>query len=246
MANPPQLLLIDDEQTIGVIAGHLSRRANHQLTHCRDAPEAWDWLHQAIELPDLVLLDVKLPGTSGLELHQRLMEKERFRNLRVALLSQSTLPEVLAQALRQRIDFYVAKDLLSDPGAWTERIQDVLGTPREISPPSEADSMDREDLLARIEQIVARTELRSLGAEVIGALRARAREQALDDQTAHHVKIQAWTDSEWLPLPTSPESAQFRQSLFPRIRAFLCHQLKCLLGTKQSAPLLTILNSPRQ
>ncbi|MDF3932818.1 response regulator transcription factor [Pseudomonas citronellolis] len=74
-ASQPRLLTIEDDPTLGAhLHSHLSQRG-FAVTWCRDGREG---LGQALnEAYDLVLLDVMLPGCSGLEALRQLRREQR-------------------------------------------------------------------------------------------------------------------------------------------------------------------------
>ncbi|MFF8511835.1 response regulator transcription factor [Streptomyces sp. NPDC015492] len=67
---PARVLVVDDDPTVAeVVTGYL-RRAGHDVHHAADGPTA---LEAALRLdPDLVVLDLMLPGIDGLEVCRRL------------------------------------------------------------------------------------------------------------------------------------------------------------------------------
>ncbi|MFF0277042.1 response regulator transcription factor [Streptomyces sp. NPDC004330] len=67
---PARVLVVDDDPTVAeVVTGYL-RRAGHDVHHAADGPTA---LEAARRLdPDLVVLDLMLPGIDGLEVCRRL------------------------------------------------------------------------------------------------------------------------------------------------------------------------------
>jgi two-component system cell cycle response regulator DivK len=72
-----------------------------------DAPAALRAVAEAP--PDLVLLDVRLPGESGLALCRRLRADPRCRSTRIVALSALPGPELAAQAAAAGCDAFVAK-----------------------------------------------------------------------------------------------------------------------------------------
>jgi len=82
---------------------------------------------QALEVldhhrPDLVLLDIQLPGMDGLAL-LRLLKKDRARaDIPVVALSAHALQEDIRQALDSGCLEYVTKPLVEDPLAFAERM----------------------------------------------------------------------------------------------------------------------------
>jgi CheY-like chemotaxis protein len=76
MTPPLRLLLVDDAPEIARVVQHLARRAGQDLVCRADVPSAWEYLH-AVDTPrpDLVLLDVNLPGASGIDLFRRMQSE---------------------------------------------------------------------------------------------------------------------------------------------------------------------------
>ena len=71
----PYVLVVDDEPTIGEIMARYLQRAGFQTGVALDGPEAVAM--SAKHSPDLVILDIMLPGFDGLEVMRRLHEDER-------------------------------------------------------------------------------------------------------------------------------------------------------------------------
>ncbi|MGW5348157.1 response regulator [Streptomyces sp. HUAS TT3] len=73
MSTPPppaRILVVDDDPTVAeVVTGYL-HRAGHAVEHAADGPAAL--ARVARERPDLVVLDLMLPGIDGLEVCRRL------------------------------------------------------------------------------------------------------------------------------------------------------------------------------
>src|SRR5260221_465897 len=119
------LLLVDDDPDLAVIVSLLGKRAGHRVTCCADVPSAWARLGEG--LPDLVLLDVNLPGESGLELCRRARnagpERAGLAEIRIALFVQPALTGDVAAGLEAGADFLISKDLVSRPEEWQQRVR---------------------------------------------------------------------------------------------------------------------------
>jgi len=59
------ILIVDDEESICWALRRLFSESGHRVTVASSAEEAFD--HFAIEVPQLVMLDIRLPGMDGLE-----------------------------------------------------------------------------------------------------------------------------------------------------------------------------------
>ena len=122
--NSPRLLLVDDDPDMGIVVRILARKSGHLLTHCLDARSAWSSLDA--ERPDLILLDVNLPGTSGLEFLARLRASSSHSTHAVALFVQPALTQDIAAGWEAGADYHVSKDLVTRPDAWKERLEEIV------------------------------------------------------------------------------------------------------------------------
>jgi two-component system cell cycle sensor histidine kinase/response regulator CckA len=73
--SPRRVLLIEDEPLVAQTVMAILRRGGHEVCHLDDGTAAWK--HLAEKAPDyqLLVVDVNLPGLSGLELVKRLRER---------------------------------------------------------------------------------------------------------------------------------------------------------------------------
>jgi CheY-like chemotaxis protein len=139
------LLLVDDDTHLGQIVGILCRRGGHQLTHVQDNTEAWETLQRArpridgegsegtgdtgkskSHTIDLILLDVNLPGESGIALCRRIRAEPALARLPVALFTHPDLVEDIAAGWEAGADFVVPKDLVTRHADWQQRLQEIL------------------------------------------------------------------------------------------------------------------------
>jgi DNA-binding response OmpR family regulator len=69
-AGPPTILVVDDDPTFLHLAGGLLERDGHVVVAVTDAESALAAVDR--DAPDLIVLDIEMPGMSGLELLSRL------------------------------------------------------------------------------------------------------------------------------------------------------------------------------
>jgi DNA-binding NarL/FixJ family response regulator len=81
-------------------------------------------------LPDLILLDISMPGANGIEITKQL--KMLFPNLIVLILSMHIESQVAAKALKAGANGYITKD--SNPEKLLEAIRKVVSTGRYLDP----------------------------------------------------------------------------------------------------------------
>jgi CheY-like chemotaxis protein len=103
------ILIVEDNPANLMLAGAVLRRAGHRITEARSAEEAVERLRVAI--PDLVLMDVQLPGQDGLELTRRLKQEPTTENVIVIALTAHAMKEDRDRVLAAGCDGYIAKPI---------------------------------------------------------------------------------------------------------------------------------------
>jgi two-component system phosphate regulon response regulator PhoB len=108
---PPSLqkriLIVDDEPAIRDMVAFALRKGEFEPVHAGDAREAQSAI--ADKLPDLILLDWMLPGTSGLELARRWRREELTRDVPIIMLTARGEENDRVSGLESGIDDYVVK-----------------------------------------------------------------------------------------------------------------------------------------
>jgi CheY-like chemotaxis protein len=205
----PALLLVDDEPVMAVIVGRFCRGAGWSLAACPDAASAWDRLGAG--RPDLVLLDLNLPGEGGAQLCRRLRADPRGAGLAVALFSQPGLPEVAA-GLEAGADFLVSKELVGRPNQWQARVAEILAATRGRAPSAPlpwagggTSPVPTPGWLDGLSRALRHPSLRPLGPDVLRWLVGRAA-LALPPPTAALVEARLLSTGGAAP-PLGPEAA---------------------------------------
>lgn len=119
--NPADIRLVEE----GVAAADVEvdlrvlnngRRAANQLrTIDADSPE---------EHPDLILLDLNLPGTSGFELLETVRNESAFQHVPVVIISSSENPDDISRSYELSANAYVTKP--SDPDEYITMINRTI------------------------------------------------------------------------------------------------------------------------
>jgi two-component system response regulator ResD len=122
------VLVVDDEPTIGEVVARYLERAGYRTRIASDGPRALALSAQSP--PDLVVLDIMLPGIDGLEVMRRLREQDGAPAARVILLTALGRETERIVGLRRGADDYVVKPF--SPGELVARVEAVLR--RERSP----------------------------------------------------------------------------------------------------------------
>ena len=114
----PIVLVEDDPDDAELTLRALARaRIGNPLLHLRDGVEAIDWLlgrgahagRDLAEVPALILLDLKLPRASGLEVLAAMRQDPRLSCYPVVVLTSSGEEEDLQGAYREGANSYIRK-----------------------------------------------------------------------------------------------------------------------------------------
>ena len=81
-------------------------QAGFEVSVASNVEEAWDWL-QRNSLPNLIVLDIVMPGKSGLELCRMIQENEKMKHIPIVFCSSKSEEFDRFWALRQGAKAYV-------------------------------------------------------------------------------------------------------------------------------------------
>jgi DNA-binding response OmpR family regulator len=115
------VLVVDDEPTIGEVVSAYLRRAGYDTRVARDGPAALAAV--AERSPDLIVLDLMLPGIDGLEVMRRVRERPD-RTSAIILLTAKGEESERVIGLRLGADDYVVKPF--SPAELVARVDAVL------------------------------------------------------------------------------------------------------------------------
>ena len=118
-----RVLIIDDEEDIRLL-GKLLLRNLYDVAEAASATEGLELV--ASLLPDVVLLDIRLPDKDGWTILKLIRADERFAGVRVVMVSAHVMAEAAEQARALGADGYIIKPFTADQLSQT--IEDVLSS----------------------------------------------------------------------------------------------------------------------
>lgn len=145
------VLVVDDEPTIVEIVARYLERAGYETYQAADGPEALRLAE--LHRPDLVVLDLMLPGLDGIEVMRRLHEGPGRRTAVILLTARGEESDRLI-GLRRGADDYVVKPF--SPAELVARVEAVMrrvlpaGDDEETAPPIEHGAMRVEPATRRV------------------------------------------------------------------------------------------------
>lgn len=112
MANKPNILLVDDSEQNRYVLARLLQHAGLGVQECATGSDA---LQMALQSPDLIILDVKLPDISGYEICRRLKSNSATASIPVLQISAAfTGKDSKAAALEAGADGYLTHPMDSN------------------------------------------------------------------------------------------------------------------------------------
>jgi DNA-binding response OmpR family regulator len=117
------ILIADDEANIVISLEFLMKREGHRVTIARDGDAALAAIRA--ERPDLVLLDVMMPGRSGFEVCQAVRADETLAGVKILMLSAKGRDTDLAKGSALGADAYMTKPFSTRELA--EKVREMLG-----------------------------------------------------------------------------------------------------------------------
>ncbi|MBN2857337.1 MAG: response regulator [Candidatus Delongbacteria bacterium] len=109
-----QIMLVEDNEGDAVLAREalLQIKSETKLLHVYNGDEALEYLYDDRSVkPDLILLDLNLPGMNGLELLQILKKDPATEKIPVIVFSTSNSDSDIRECYRHKADNYITKPI---------------------------------------------------------------------------------------------------------------------------------------
>lgn len=129
MTSDRYILLIEDnpDDEFLTVRALKKGKIKNEISVVRDGAEAIEFLFGRDSvtrpLPQLVLLDLKLPKVDGLEVLRRIRSEERTKLLPIVILTSSKEEQDLLEGYRQGANSYVCKPV--DPAPFMDAVQQL-------------------------------------------------------------------------------------------------------------------------
>lgn len=101
-----KILLVEDDIFVRELYQRQLQKAGYQIIIAKDGKEGWEL---ALQLPDLILLDIMLPFQNGIELLKKYKADEQIKNIPVILLTNLGQTEIIKSAYEIGAQGYLLK-----------------------------------------------------------------------------------------------------------------------------------------
>jgi CheY-like chemotaxis protein len=119
-----EILVVDDNVTNLKLACDILEGENFKVLRATSAEEAIAVLET--NMPDLVLLDIGMPGMDGFMLTQKLKSNEKTKNLKIVALTASAMKGDDIKAYKAGFDGYLTKPI--DTRTFPSQVRKFMNT----------------------------------------------------------------------------------------------------------------------
>lgn len=122
MQTNPKILVVDDEPDVVEILSYNLQKHDYTV---HTAANGTDGINQArLHMPDLIILDIRMPGQSGLDACRELKQDELLRDIPVLFLTADSDEYTTMQAAEAGGEHFVTKPIR--PGIIVGLVKEIL------------------------------------------------------------------------------------------------------------------------
>ncbi len=118
------VIVVDDDETNLKMAGHILSRANMRVTAMTSGKALIDYIGEKEEVPDLILLDIKMPGMDGFETLTELRKTDKGKDIPVIFLTADEKEGTEVKGLSLGAMDFVKKPFV--PEVLTTRVRHII------------------------------------------------------------------------------------------------------------------------
>ncbi len=120
--NPKRILIADDEEHLGRLVKFKLENAGYEVDWRQDGKKAWEGI--CAQKPDLVILDIMMPGLTGLEVLEKIRAQAELNSIPVVLLSAKGREIDVKEGIERGATEYITKPFR--PAALLECVKRLL------------------------------------------------------------------------------------------------------------------------
>jgi len=121
---PRRVMVVEDEPENRLFIGLMLRTEGYDVIEAEDGPAAFDLLQRVEGRPDLILLDVMMPGLNGWQVFERLRDDPRWTDIPVVMLTALAQRADVERAVQLGVDGYLTKPF--EPADLIHTIEETL------------------------------------------------------------------------------------------------------------------------
>lgn len=115
-------MLIEDEQDMAVMIGIRLEAAGYYVCSVSDGKDGLEAAKR--DMPDLIVLDLMLPGIDGYEICSALKGDEKYSKIPIIILTARSQKQDIDRGLASGADVYMVKPF--DPRELLEKVEELI------------------------------------------------------------------------------------------------------------------------
>ncbi|PKL90803.1 MAG: two-component system response regulator [Candidatus Goldiibacteriota bacterium HGW-Goldbacteria-1] len=123
MSEKLRIMVVDDEPDIVKIVKISFELANYEVIECNSGEECLEKL-KTEKKPDIILLDIMMPGLSGYETCVEIRKNPLFKGTKIVMLTAKGQKGDAEEGLQSGADDYIIKPF--DPYELIEQVKEIL------------------------------------------------------------------------------------------------------------------------
>ena len=121
-----RLMVVEDEPENRLFIGLMLRTEGYEVLEAEDGYAALDMLRDGPR-PELILLDVMMPGLNGWQVYEKIREEPEWADIPVVMLTALAQRADVERAVQLGVDGYLTKPF--EPTDLLHTIEETLGEP---------------------------------------------------------------------------------------------------------------------
>jgi CheY-like chemotaxis protein len=118
-----KVLIVDDEPDIVRIVRIAMELAKYEVAEASSGEECIEKL-ETDPVPDLILMDIMMPGISGYQACEKIRSNKKFKDLKIVMLTAKGQKGDMEEGLKAGADDYIVKPF--DPFELIETVGEIL------------------------------------------------------------------------------------------------------------------------
>jgi DNA-binding response OmpR family regulator len=120
---PHRVMIVEDEPEIRLFVGMMLRTEGYEVLEAEDGPAALSLLEKGPK-PEIVLLDVMMPGLNGWQVYEQMQLRDEWSQIPVLLLTALAQRSDVERAVQLGVDGYLTKPF--EPADLIVKIEETL------------------------------------------------------------------------------------------------------------------------
>jgi DNA-binding response OmpR family regulator len=117
------IMLVEDDQFMATLLERKFEQQNHNIVRAASTTQAMELIEKKI--PDIILLDVVLPGTDGITFLKELKANQKYNSIPVIITSNLGQPEEIERGMQEGAIDYIVKANAA-PGEIVAKVEAIL------------------------------------------------------------------------------------------------------------------------